>query len=239
VWISAAAAASVALWLAANWIYQVVRKPSELLFPMSAALDKTPAQTWQSYGPVFKEHATRIITPDLLAALAQTEGAGNPIARTYWRWSWSLRPFDVYRPASSSVGMYQMTDAAFADARRLCIRDHAVVRDDGTRGPDACGFARFYSRLLPGDAVQLTAAFLDSGVTETLARHHLRHISLRRQQHLATLMHLCGIGVADAYAQRGFRVIPGERCGDHDPAGYLTRVDALRAEFARLASRPE
>ena len=29
------------------------------------------------------------MTPELLAALAQVEGSGNPVARTYWRWSWS------------------------------------------------------------------------------------------------------------------------------------------------------
>jgi hypothetical protein len=33
-----------------------------------------------------------VIAPDLLAALAQTEGAGNPVARTYWRWQASMNP---------------------------------------------------------------------------------------------------------------------------------------------------
>jgi len=32
----------VALWLALNWVYQVVRKPAELLFPVSGVLSKAP-----------------------------------------------------------------------------------------------------------------------------------------------------------------------------------------------------
>jgi len=35
--------------------------------------------------PLFNEYSTATITPDLLAALAQVESAGNPVARTYWR----------------------------------------------------------------------------------------------------------------------------------------------------------
>ncbi|HXF15532.1 MAG TPA: hypothetical protein VN496_00930, partial [Burkholderiales bacterium] len=82
--------------------YQVVRKPSELFFPVSDALYKTPPETWKAYGPLFRQHATEVMTPALLAALAQVEGSGNPVARTYWRWSLQRRPFEVYRPASSA-----------------------------------------------------------------------------------------------------------------------------------------
>ena len=67
------------------------------------------------------------ISPELLAALAQVESAGNPIARTYWRWRLTSDPFAVYQPASSAVGMYQMTDAAFAEAQGYCILHHTVV----------------------------------------------------------------------------------------------------------------
>ena len=83
------------VWLLCNWIYQVVRKPSELFFPVSGTLNKSPAETWRQYAPIFKKFATNVMTPDLLAAIAQVEGSGNPVARTYWRWSagWmTLRP---------------------------------------------------------------------------------------------------------------------------------------------------
>ena len=41
----------LALWSAANWVYQVIREPTELLFPVSGALSKTPRETWRQYDP--------------------------------------------------------------------------------------------------------------------------------------------------------------------------------------------
>ena len=38
---------ALTLWLAVNWVYQVVRKPSELFFPVSGTLYKTPTETWR------------------------------------------------------------------------------------------------------------------------------------------------------------------------------------------------
>lgn len=107
-----------ALGLALNWAYQVVRKPSELFFPVSGTLYKTPAETWRSYEPIFRRHSTATVTPYFLAALAQVEGSGNPLVRTYWRFTLSKKPFEIYRPASSAVGMYQITDGTFAEAPR-------------------------------------------------------------------------------------------------------------------------
>src|SRR5690606_35049610 len=114
----ACAVVIASLWAPTNWIYQVIRKPSELFFPVSGVLSKTPAGTWQTYRPLFERHSTAIMSPDLLAALAQVEGAGNPVARTYWRWSLTYQPFEIYRPASSAVGMYQITDGTFGEAPR-------------------------------------------------------------------------------------------------------------------------
>src|SRR6185295_19000117 len=119
----------VAACFAVNWVVQVARKPRELFFPVSGVLNKTPAETWREYGPAFREHSTAIMTPELLAALAQVEGAGNPVAQTYWRWRLTHQPFEVYRPASSAVGMYQITDARFAEARRLCVHRHVATDD--------------------------------------------------------------------------------------------------------------
>src|SRR5438128_2692962 len=76
----------LAVWLAVNWLYQVARKPTELFFPVSGALSKAPPETWRQYGSLFHRHSTSVITPDLLAALAQVEGSGNPVARTSARW---------------------------------------------------------------------------------------------------------------------------------------------------------
>jgi hypothetical protein len=230
-----AAAAALAL----NGLYQVLRKPTELFFPVSGVLAKTPQETWREYGPAFRRYATASITPELLAALAQVEGSGNPLVRTYWRWSWAPKPFDVYRPASSAVGMYQITDGTFAEARHYCVHDHALAREGPWDDWHSCWFNGLYLRVLPGDAVELTAAYLDLKVTVILAGPLPRAASLLQRQHLAAVVHLCGAGAAAVYARRGFRFAAAQRCGDHDPREYLRRVDEMSAVFARLAARQE
>jgi hypothetical protein len=230
------AAAATVLFLVVNWIYQVVRKPTELLFPVSSSFVKTPAQTWREYAPVFREQATTVITAPLLAALAQVEASGNPLVRTYWRWSWLARPFEMWRPASSAVGMYQMTNGTFEEARHYCIRDHVAMHDSVQEDGHTCPLMRIYTRLLPSDAVELTSAYLDVHVAAIVAHLHGVHPSLRQKQDLAALIHLCGAGAADAYARRGFK-LNSERCGDHDPRVYLARVNTMKAVFTRLAAQ--
>ena len=148
------------LWFAVNAVVQVVRKPTELFFPVSGVLHKTPTETWRSYAPIFRAHATGVITPEFLAALAQLEATGNPVARTYWRWRVAADPFEVYRPASSAVGMYQITDGTFAEAKRYCIHDHAVVEGGPWHDPRSCWFNALYMRVVPSHAVELTSAYL-------------------------------------------------------------------------------
>jgi hypothetical protein len=229
-------ALTVALWFAANGVYQVVRKPSELFFPVSGTLARTPAETWREYGPIFRAHGTRVITPTLLAALAQVEGSGNPVARTYWRWRRTWHPFELYRPASSAVGMYQMTDGTFAEAKRYCVHDHVVVEDGPWHDFGSCWFNGLYTRIVPTHAVEMTSALLDVQVARAVERHRVRSATLRQKQDLAAVIHLCGAAAGDAYVRRGFRLGRGQRCGDHDVRRYLSRVDAMKRVFEGLAA---
>jgi len=226
----------VAIWAAVNGLVQVVRKPSEIFLPISGSLAKAPAQTWRQYGSLFDQHSTAVITPELLAALAQVEGSGNPVARTYWRWRASWNPFEVYRPASSAVGMFQITNGTFAEAKRYCIHDHTVVETGAWHDMRSCWFNALYTRVFPNHAVEMTAALLDRTVASTLARNRIASASLQQRQDLAAVIHLCGGGAGNAYARRGFRLMRGQRCGDHDARRYLTKVNALKRQFARLAA---
>lgn len=225
----------VVLWATTNAVYQVVRKPAELFFPVSGALSKMPAETWREYEPVFRAHATDVITPPFLAALAQTEGAGNPVARTYWQWyaTWDL--FEIYRPASSAVGMYQITDATFAQARRYCIHDHRVVEDGPWYALGSCWFNGLYSRVVPTHAAEMTSAYLHRRVSAVLERHGITTASLQQKQNLAALIHLCGAGAGSVYARDGFRLREGQRCGDHDASGYLRRFNGMKELFTAYA----
>ena len=225
----------VAVWATVNWMYQVIRKPTELFFPVSGALAKAPAETWRQYGPLFRRHSTAVITPELLAALAQVEGAGNPVARTYWRWRLTWKPFQLYQPASSAVGMYQITDATFQEARRYCIHDHVVVEQGSWSDMRSCWFNVLYTRVVPSHAVELTAALLDRSVARAMERQRIATATLRQKQDLAAVIHLCGAGAGDAYARRGFRLTAGQRCGNHDVGRYLAQVNTLKRQFARLA----
>jgi hypothetical protein len=226
----------VGLLFAANWLVQVVRKPTELFFPVSGTLNKMPSETWRTYEPLFRAHSTVTMTPDFLAALAQVEGAGNPVARTYWRWQLASNPLEVYRPASSAVGMYQITDGTFREAKRYCIHDHTVVEDGPWNDLRSCWFNSLYTRVVPSHAVELTSALLDRNVASILQRHRIASATLQQKQELAAVIHLCGAGAGEAYARRGLRLTPGQRCGDHDVRGYLAQVNAMKRVFGRLAS---
>ena len=230
------AAVLVTLWFALNWVYQVVRKPSELLFPVSGVLYKLPDATWDTYESVFRKHSTGTITPAFLAALAQIEASGNPIARTYWRWSLTESPFDLYRPASSAVGMYQITDGTFAESRRYCIHDHVVVEDGPWHDIHSCWFNGLYTRVIASHAVELTSAYLDQRVARALANAGVRKATLRQKEDLAAMIHLCGAGAGERYARRGLRLIAHQRCGDHDVRAYLNRVQGMKTVFLRLGA---
>lgn len=233
--LGAAATLAIALAAATNGIYQVARKPTELFFPVSGALQKTPSQTWRAYAPLFRLHATRALDAEFLAALAQVEASGNPLARTYWRWSWTTRPFDVYRPASSAVGMYQITDATFEDARRYCIHDHEVAVDGPWYDLHGCWGNALYLRILPSHAVELTSARLQHRLDVILRRAGIPDATLPQQRRLAAVIHLCGASAGARYAQRGLRLRPAQRCGDHRVDAYLARLEEARRVFARLS----
>jgi hypothetical protein len=233
--IGIAVAILIALWLAANALVQLARKPTEIFSPVSGALDKSPAETWRSYEPIFRAHATATLTPDFLAALAQVEGAGNPVARTPWRWRLTEDPFDVYRPASSAVGMYQITDGTYRQARRYCIHDHEVAADGPWYDWRSCWFNGLYVRVVPSHAAEMTSAFLDLSVARALNVLRIEDAALRQRQDLAAIMHLCGVAAGEAFARRGFRLAPRQRCGGQHVETYLGQVRGLQRAFRALA----
>jgi hypothetical protein len=221
-------AITLAAFVPANLIYHVIHKPTELLFFVGHKLDKEPAETWRQYGTLFRTYSTRSIVPELLAALAQIESSGNPVDRTYWRWRFSFNPFAIYQPASSAVGLFQMTDPAYSEAAQFCIRANKV-------GNVGCGFGP-YIRAIPAHAVELASIYLDRNVDAVLIRAGKATANPLQKQDLAAFIHLCGGRPATAYARRDFQMIASERCGDHLVARYISKVNAMKRQFLRLAS---
>ncbi len=224
-----ALAAAVALALG-TVAWQVAHKPTELLTAVVPAAPKPPALTWQEYRSLFEAHATSIVTPELLAALVQAESAGDPLASPAWRFRWSANPLDLYGPPSSAVGLLQMTDANLAEARRLCVRGPEVAREGAWWDPQACWLNGLYVRVVPGHSIEMTSAWLDASVREIVSAQRIRGLTRDRERRLAAVAHLCGRARAAEYARRGFWLPPGERCGEHDVARYVARVEA----FARI-----
>src|SRR5215813_9514512 len=212
--------AIIAVCSVVNLVYQILHKPTEVFALIPSEANKAPTETWRQYAPLFREYSTTSISPELLAALAQIESAGNPIARTYWRWSLTPELFTVYQPASSAVGMYQMTDAALSEAQGYCILHHSVA-------VTGCSATLLHSRAVPRHATELTAVFLDRNVAGILGHRRNKRISRQQREELAAVIHLCGTGPAKAFARHGFHLLPGERCGDHDVAAYLTEINAM------------
>jgi len=122
-----------------------------------------------------------------------------------------------------------MTDPAFSEAARFCVRGNAVAVTD-------CGVASFYVRVIPSHAIELTSVYLDRQVAMVLSLAGDVKASAQQKHDLAAFIHLCGAGPATAYARRKFQMIPGERCGDHLVAGYVARVNAMKRQFLRLAA---
>jgi hypothetical protein len=111
-----------------------------------------------------------------------------------------------------------------------------VIERGAESGGDSCGFADLYTRVLPSHAVELTSAHLDRSVAAILGHQADQKATPRQKQDLAALVHLCGAGVARDFAHHGFRLTPGERCGDHLAEGYVGQVDMMIRQFQRLGA---
>lgn len=212
-----------------NGLYHIVRNPSQVFSLFNKSLAKTPADTWASYGEAFEENATEVLTPEFLAAMAQAESAGNPVAQPYWRWDLASNPFEIYAPASSSSGLFQLTSGTFEEAKRFCIRDGKVVRDGPWYNPNTCWFNFSYSRLSPNDSIEMTAARLQHLIDKLNYRG-----SKRSKQELAAIIHLCGFSKAQQAIRKGAAKIGN--CGDHNVGSYLRKIRALERTFALIRS---
>jgi hypothetical protein len=128
-----------------------------------------------------------------------------------------------------------MTDAAFAEGRRLCVHDHRVVHAGPWHDLSACWFTALYSRTVPSHAIEMTAARLHEHLLQALGPGRAGRTGVEARERLAAVIHLCGPARGAAFVQRGFRTTSRERCGAHEVAAYLARVDRFTLTFERLA----
>lgn len=225
--------AVVVFYFSVNFIWQIVRKPSELLNLLGTAQARGPEQLWRDYGPDFKKYQTDLIPASLLAAIAQVESAGNPIATPQWKWNWRGGWFEIYAPASSSVGLFQFTDGTFREAQKYCVVDGKVRRDGPWYDFGSCWFNQLYTRTWPSHAIEMTSAYLDNRMRE-LAKFWGGHRDPDRARlWLAAITHLCGSRRSRHFAHNGLRLESLGRCGSHHAGYYVRQVEKTEQIFRR------
>ncbi|MCP4757784.1 MAG: transglycosylase SLT domain-containing protein [Proteobacteria bacterium] len=217
-----------------NGLYQVGKKPAELLDLLHISSYKASTSTWEAYKDDFENHATRDMTAEFLAALAQAESAGNPWATPEWKWRLTTDITRIYAPASSSVGLFQYTEGTFKDGKRFCVHFGKVVLDGKWYDPFSCWFNWFYSRTSPSDSIEVTAARLQHYVDRVVGKNH-RQVEGNRKRKLAAVIHLCGTKKGRLFAKSRYRFSSLGKCGSHDPARYYRKINSLHKHFISLS----
>ena len=218
-----------------------VPQADRALLPDQRRLYKQPAQTWRAYGALFRRHSTPVMTPALLAALAQVEGSGNP-ARAHVLAagrSRARRSRSIGRPRAPSA----CTRSPTARSPRRATTASTTTRSRpkapwyALRG---CWFNALYTRTVPSHAIELTSAYLDRRVGETLRRHPGATPTLRAAAALAALIHLVRrrrsrVRSCAAVSRRR----RASAAAAHDVRTYLARVESMQRAFGargRLAA---
>ncbi len=222
------------LLLAANFIFQVFRKPSELIGLLRSGLYRTTGETWDAYGDLCRKHSTSIITPYFLCAMAQVESSGNRFATPHWRWRWTTDISKIYAPASSAVGLMQYTDGAFEEAKKFCIDDHDVAFRGRFFDMDSCWFNSFYTRLSASDSIEMTSARLHYHIEDIVEEYRYSHTSTRNMQKIGAVIHLCGLSKAKKFVKNHFDFGAISPCGSHSPAVYYGRIEIIMNALERI-----
>ncbi len=215
-----------------NFMWQVYKKPTEVLRPISKYFNKSPKQTWYSYYDEFNKHADPYLSAEYLAALAQVESSGNPIAQTYWDFKLSTDISKMYAPASSSVGLYQFTEPSFQIAKNICkTKNGYKFLKEAPVG--SCFFHKFKTRLSASDSIELAANHLNYNIEQIMLRKKMK-LNPVQIEALASVIHLCGPRAADRLVQRSFSLELMGNCGAHNVKNYHRKISRMASYFRAL-----
>lgn len=209
-----------------NLIYQVYKKPTEVFRPFESLLIKSPKETWKNYGEYFEAFATHRVSASFLAALAQVESAGNPWANSFWKFRWTTDLDRIYSPASTAVGLLQITEPTMKEAQNFCFKENKKV----FRGK--CWEDRFFTRLSPEHSIELTSARMEY----YLKKMTPAKLSRRNLEKLASVFHLCGVNKAKVFQRSNYNFSALGRCGYHRPRKYYQKINRMKAKFERIRS---
>jgi hypothetical protein len=218
-----------------NFIFQIYKKPIELISIITQTRAKTLTQTWKDYGEFFTNSSTDIISPAFLAALAQKESSGNPLASPRWKLNFK-RPIDrIYSPPTTAFGLMQMTNPNFYDSSRLCYK---AKNKRNSKSFDDCGRINMSTRIFPAHSIYLTARNLTYQVKKILKRRKRKKKATRDQiESLASITHLCGMGKGKRLLRSNFNVRKIGRCGSHSPINYVRDIKKLKKKFLLISKK--
>jgi hypothetical protein len=219
---------AIGVFFAVNFLVQIARKPAEALGLLGLGRSRSVAETWRAFSRDFQRHGTEITTPTFLAAMAQVESSGNPLATPKWHFQWSGSVWRWFAPESTSVGLYQLTDGTYERAKDFCIKKGRVARDGPWHDWGSCWFNWAYLRISASDSIEMTSAYLHHAVTTSL---NGRKTSPTNQRRLAAVIHLCGQGKARAFIRSGFDLASAGHCGRHDVRRYVERIERYERQL--------
>lgn len=218
--------------LVINFVTQIVRKPTQALQFAGLNSKKSISETWRNYENSFYASATTVLTPDFLAAIAQAESAGDPIAQPPWVFRFNKNLWQFYSPASSAVGLMQITDGTFEQVKDYCIQDGKLAKRGRWYDFNSCWFNSLYTRLFPSHSIQLAAAHMQLHI-HNLIKGDLAAWPLMNLQKLAAIIHLCGKQRGSDFVRAGFN-LPFSTCGTHNVNDYLIKVFRFKRQFSKL-----
>lgn len=205
-----------------NLVFQIYQNPIHIFSFVSRPFSKTPQQTWKQYGEVFQELGDSHLTPELLAAIAQVESNGNPLAAPAWKVEATTDLAQIFAPASSAFGLMQITKGTFESMR-------IIAKSEGHPTP-------IMTRLSARDQIQLSVLHLRRNIQEILGQKGWEKLDRKRTTSLASVIHLCGPEIGRRLTKSGFRAERLPRCGSHWPQVYIQRVWELRQTFEKMTA---
>ncbi|MCB0414624.1 MAG: transglycosylase SLT domain-containing protein [Bdellovibrionales bacterium] len=211
-----------------NFSYQIYDKPAEILSIIKWSSPKSLYETWSVYKNEFTDYSTDLMTPGFLAALAQVESGGDPLASPDWSLQLNRSYKKWFSPLSSSIGLFQFTESTFDRAKNFCIHKNRSVKKGKWYQLNRCAFNGFYLRVWPSHSIELTSSYLDHNVKELTKDSNL---SLSEKQKVAAIIHLCGKSKASEFIQNGLRVRHQDRCGSHSVGRYLSKLKKYQRQI--------
>lgn len=214
--------------LVTNFIFHIANNPIHVLSFFSDSMLKRPSETWQSYGSIFRAAEKGRVRGTLLAALAQVESQGNPLAAPDWQFSFSTDLTELYAPASTSFGVMQITKGTFDLILKTC-----------KKGESDCPYAGLATRARVRDSVFMTSGHLNRSMEELVGAKQLKKLSESNVVKLASIIHLCGPDVARRLVRVKFNTELLPRCGSHWPSLYTRRVAELKKQFENISENQQ